>query len=309
MDGTVLAVVPEVQPWRQYAVWVRRVWRMSPSFVRVTFTGPDLDRFADNGFDQRIKLVFPLPGGGLDHLPTGPDWYSRWRELPDRLRNPIRTYTVRAVRPEVRELDVDMVRHGDTGPASRWAGAARPGDRLVVIGPNAAHPGPHGGIEFQPPPGVETVLLAGDETAVPAICAILAKLDPGTRGEALLEVPLPGDVLDAVAPPGVRITWLPRSGAGHGELLVPAVRVAVSRLAGGPAGGPCPVPDVDVDRELLWEVPEPTGTPAVGGLYAWLAGEAGVIRTLRRYLVSEHGIDRRRVAFMGYWRLGRPEST
>jgi NADPH-dependent ferric siderophore reductase len=64
------------------------------------------------------------------------------------------------------------------------------------------------------------------------------------------------------------------------------------------------VEDVDVDRELLWDVPE----SAQDGVYAWLAGEAGVIRTLRRYLVTERGMDRRSVAFMGYWRLGRADA-
>ncbi|NTW42518.1 MAG: siderophore-interacting protein, partial [Cellulomonadaceae bacterium] len=43
-------------------------------------------------------------------------------------------------------------------------------------------------------------------------------------------------------------------------------------------------------------------------LYAWLAGEAGVIKTLRRHLVTGCGVDRKSVAFMGYWRAGRPES-
>jgi NADPH-dependent ferric siderophore reductase len=42
--------------------------------------------------------------------------------------------------------------------------------------------------------------------------------------------------------------------------------------------------------------------------YAWLAGESSVIKTLRRFLVSETGIDRKRVAFMGYWRLGKSEA-
>jgi NADPH-dependent ferric siderophore reductase len=54
----------------------------------------------------------------------------------------------------------------------------------------------------------------------------------------------------------------------------------------------------------LWEVPEES---PFGPLYAWLAGEAAVIRTLRRHLVAERGMDRRAVAFMGYWRLGRAE--
>jgi NADPH-dependent ferric siderophore reductase len=68
--------------------------------------------------------------------------------------------------------------------------------------------------------------------------------------------------------------------------------------------------DVDVDSEILWEVPvDAAGHPLVQDtvLYAWLAGEAGVIKTLRRYLVSEKGVDRTSVAFMGYWRHGRAE--
>ena len=60
---------------------------------------------------------------------------------------------------------------------------------------------------------------------------------------------------------------------------------------------------MDVDREILWEVPERRPRP----LYAWLAGEAAVIRGLRRHLVTERGLDRRAVAFMGYWRRGRAE--
>ena len=48
---------------------------------------------------------------------------------------------------------------------------------------------------------------------------------------------------------------------------------------------------------------------ATAPLYAWLAGEAGVIRTLRRHLVAERGLDRRAVAFMGYWRLGHADGN
>ena len=65
------------------------------------------------------------------------------------------------------------------------------------------------------------------------------------------------------------------------------------------------VEDVDIERESLWDVPD--GGPS--GWYAWLAGEAGVIKRLRRYLVTERGVDRRSVAFMGYWRLGRAEAN
>jgi NADPH-dependent ferric siderophore reductase len=298
-----------VSSYRIFDVRVRRLRRLSPSFLRVTFAGADLGSFADNGYDQRIKLVLPLAGGGVDHVPAGPDWYAQWRALPDDRRNPIRTYTVRAVRPDPdasggKEVDVDVVLHGDGGPAAQWAQAARPGDRLAIVGPDAGHDGPHGGIEFRPPAHLATTLLAGDETAAPAITAILERLPATTRGEALLEVPHAGDVLDVDKPDGVRLTWLPRERARYGEKLVPAVRAAADRLLPAPAA-PQEVEDVDIDSELLWEVPESTRN----GLYAWLAGEAGVIKTLRRHLVTERGLDRRSVAFMGYWRLGKAETN
>ncbi|WP_433291205.1 siderophore-interacting protein [Actinoplanes sp. CA-030573] len=295
-------------PWRFFTTTVREVRRLSPSFVRVTLTGDDLHHFADNGFDQRIKLIPPLPGCGHEHLPTGADWYTEWRNLPDERRNPIRTYTVRAVRAELREVDVDMVLHGVHGPASRWASQAVPGSTACIMGPNAQHDGVHGGLDFRPPARTECLLLGGDETAVPAISSILACLPVDASGEALLEVPCSGDRLDLVAPPGVRITWLPRDAKAHGELLVPAMRSATRRLLGRVAAGPAAdLEDVDVDNDILWEVPEPVTD--VSRFYAWLAGEAAVIKTLRRHLVAECGVDRRSVAFMGYWRLGRAEDN
>ncbi|MFG2103710.1 siderophore-interacting protein [Micromonospora echinaurantiaca] len=295
-----------VAPWRVFTVEVRAVRRISPSFLRVTFTGPDLDRFADNGYDQRIKLAFPLAGENGVRLPDGEDWYAQWRALPEERRNPIRTYTVRAVRPLLSEVDVDLVLHGDGGPATRWARRARPGDEIAILGPDAGYPGDHGGVEFRPP-STSHLLLAGDETAAPAICAILERLPVDTRGRALLEVPEPADALPVAAPPGVEVAWLPRGHGAHGSRLVPAVAAAAGALLDDTgAGADQVIADVDVDRDILWEVPTPA---APVPLYAWLAGEAAVIRTLRRHLVGERGLDRRAVAFMGYWRLGRADTA
>ncbi|MGW4425097.1 siderophore-interacting protein [Streptosporangium sp. NPDC004631] len=299
-----------IDPFRIFHVRVSGLRRLSPTFMRVTFNGDDLDLFADNGLDQRIKIILPLPGHGLTSLPTGPDWYARWRELPDELRNSVRTYTARAVRPGLREVDVDIVMHelhDDAGPAARWACDARPGDEVALFGPDARHDGEHGGVEFRLPSESGPVLLAGDETAVPAITAILERIPRHCSGEALLEVPHEADILDIDAPSGLVVTWLPRDGSGHGSRLVPAVRAAADRLLPSPFS-PRHVTDVDVDVEELWEVPEEEkGARAGGPVYAWLAGEAAVIRTLRRHLVAERGLDRRSVAFMGYWRMGRSE--
>ncbi|WP_166847266.1 siderophore-interacting protein [Isoptericola sp. BMS4] len=320
-----------VQPFRMFDVTVSRVTRLCPSFIRITFTGDDLDQFADNGRDQRIKFLLPAPCGGWDHLDRqNPDWFTSWRSLPEERRNPLRTYTVRAVRQDCREVDVDIVLHGDTGPASRWANGARPGSPLVIMGPNAAYTqGRHGGLEFHPPERSHALLIAGDETAVPAIAAICESLPEDAVGDVFLEVPHPEDRWTLAAPAGVRVTWLPREDREHGDVLVPAVQDAADRLlAMGVRPSQDEVPaeagartaagvdleselaDVDVDSEILWEVPVDTaGRPLAQDtvLYAWFAGEAGVIKTLRRYLVREKGVDRKAVAFMGYWRRGRAE--
>src|SRR3954452_8948991 len=133
MTGPTIETVPASRPFAATAV---RVQRLTPSFVRVTFGGADLDEFASGGLDQRVKVLFPLPGRGLLDCPTGADWYGEWRALPPERRNPIRTYTVRAARPAHREVDVDFVVHdGATGPAGAWALAARAGGEGVVVWP------------------------------------------------------------------------------------------------------------------------------------------------------------------------------
>ena len=294
---------PPVPAYRPFAATVAGVARLSPSFLRVTFSGPSFDDLAPNGWDQRIKVLLPTPDRGLRDCPRGDDWYAEWRALPEDRRNPMRTYTVRAARPEVREIDVDFVLHGATGPASAWAETATVGDEVVLIGPDARFPGPTGGFEWRPPSGAPRLLLVGDETAVPAVCAIVEALPPGTAAQVFMEVPDTGDVLPLAVPVGVRVTWLPRrpTHAPRGALLAAAVVGAVRELADPRPTAPAPEP-VDVDAgDIVWDVPvDASGA----GLYAWLAGEAGVVTGLRRELVGM-GVDRRSVAFMGYWRAGR----
>jgi NADPH-dependent ferric siderophore reductase len=310
---------PRERPaYRSFRVQVARVQRLSPHFRRVTFAADDLVDFGTAGLDQRVKVVLPLPEIGFAAFPDTDDWYSAWRELPQELRNPFRTYTVRAVRPEAREVDIDFVGHGDGGPASAWAATAAPGDEIVLIGPDERSAGRAVGIDWRPG-DVETLLLAGDETAAPAICAILESLPADARGVALIEVPGVEDLLDVRAPAGVDVRWLPRAHAdsGHGSRLVPAVRDWVVRHLAARGIASAAVRDTDLAVALaaaeqadlpdtpLWDVPE--GHSLDGDCYAWLAGEASAITTLRRFLVREAGLDRRQVAFMGYWRLGRAE--
>jgi NADPH-dependent ferric siderophore reductase len=304
----------QVPVYRPFAVQVSRLQRLSPSFLRVTFTGADLDEFTSNGLDQRIKVMLPLPGRGLIDCPSSADWYGEWRALPPERRLPMRTYTVRALRPAVGEVDVDFVLHGVTGPASAWAERAAVGDEVVLIGPNARFPGSTGGFEWRPPAGASCLILAGDETAVPAICAIVETLPPGRRARVLLEVPTADDALNIAAPAGTEVTWLPRlpadggSPVPRGSLLTAAVLAAVEHLSDVLAPSAPELDDVDSGSEILWEVPEEASPRPLSGVYAWFAGEAAVVTGLRRSLVRDRGIDRASVAFMGYWRKGRESS-
>jgi NADPH-dependent ferric siderophore reductase len=299
-----------------FRVRVRAVTRLTPSFLRITFTGADLDRFADNGDDQRIKVVLPGPGGELLEPPPATDgndndhWYTHWLTLPEERRNPMRTYTVRQVRAEQREVDVDFVLHGDGGPASRWAGSATIGDPVQLVGPNRRHAGSTRAVGWNPPPEEARLLIVGDETALPAVASILEGLPASARGSVLIEVPDPDDVVTLTAPAGINVEWLTRDGHGHGhghgELLSTAVRrVAGELLASVPVVTESFSPEINfTDESDLWDVPEPADLPAVLPVYAWLAGEAGCIAGLRRHLVKDLGLDRRAVAFMGYWRHG-----
>ncbi|MFD5224251.1 siderophore-interacting protein [Microbacterium sp. NPDC058342] len=294
-------------PYRTFRTTVARITALSPSFTRITLAGDDLAHFGTDGLDQRIKLIIPFADGTItdvgqfDETQSMTDWYRRWRELPDELRNPIRTYTIRSPRPGDREIDVDFALHGTEGPASAWAGGAGVGDPMFVVGPDSRAEAPGGGIEWKP--GTATsVLIAGDETAMPAICSIVESLHDGITGDVCIEVPTESDALPLSAPDGVRVTWLARGGAAHGVRLSAAVHAWGRERAAASAPGTALA---ETDPDVLWDVPEAVGS----GEYAWLAGEAGTITALRRHLVRDLGIDRRSIAFMGYWRQGRAEAS
>lgn len=300
---------------RPYRATVQSVTRLAQNYLRITFTCPRFEHFGTHRLDQRIKLLLPLPDGTLADLgcdSTDPGepygWYAEWRDLPEDRRSPMRTYTVRAVDTAARTVTIDFVCHGDTGPASRWARRAVPGDQILISGPDSRSDTCHLGIDFKPGTA-EHLLLAGDETAAPAICAILEMLPPTRDVHAFIEVPSDGDVLPLSIPDSFQVTWLPRNHDRVGELVVPAVTRWLDEhpeiVAAAASPRPQVVEDLDVDTQILWDSPE----PAPGEFYAWLAGESAVIKTMRRALVTARSIDRRRVAFMGYWRDGQSERS
>ncbi|MEV0080763.1 siderophore-interacting protein [Nocardia neocaledoniensis] len=253
---------------------VRRVVRLTPRMVRVTFDCADSAALADTGPDQYTKVFFPLPGQARPVVPPPIEveggvmsWYQRYLAMPDEVRPPMRTYTVRAQRPELGELDIDFALHPDhAGPASDWASSAAPGDEIGLLCP------PHA--LYCPPPDPDWQLLVGDETAIPAIGAIVERLATGAVLRAYIEVAGPDDEQRFETGGDVRIDWVHRGARPHGAAVVDAVCAATL----------------------------PDGAP-----YAWISGEANLVKLVRRELVRERGVDKRAITFTGYWRQGRTE--
>src|SRR6266540_3123555 len=99
-------------------VRVTTVYRITPGTVRITLQGAEIVRPTP---DAAVKLFFPLPGQAAPTLapPVTGDvvrWYRAYLAIPDAIRPPMRTYTVRATRPDRAEFDVDFVLHDHGGP-------------------------------------------------------------------------------------------------------------------------------------------------------------------------------------------------
>ncbi|WP_405472890.1 siderophore-interacting protein [Streptomyces canus] len=263
-------------PFRFFSLQVVRTRRLGPSLVRVSFTGEDLRYFLSDGRDQSLSLFLPAEGRTEPGVPVelGDGWWQAWRELPDDVRAVMRSYTLRSLRRDPDEIDIDFVLHEPAGPASRWAARAAAGDKVQLLGPAVVD---NRAIRFRPPEDTDLVLLWGDETALPAVSAILEALPAGQRARVWLEVRDAGDIQDLATEADAEITWLvaEETGAACSPMALDALRDA--RLP-------------DAERP-----------------YVWIAGESGCVKELRRHFVRERGVDRRRVTFVGYWRQGMTE--
>ncbi|WP_416482566.1 siderophore-interacting protein [Streptomyces sp. CL12] len=175
-----------------------------------------------------------------------------------------REYTVRRYDPEAGEIDIDIAPH-EGGLASDWAQRVRPGAVLHVAGPP-------GGLII--PPVYDRYLLVGDITALPAIARWLEELPRDAKGWAFIEVAGAAEQIELSAPAAVEVRWLHRGDrpAGTGDALERAATA---------------VPVAEGER-----------------LYAWIAGEAGQIKPLRRWVRDELRLDRGDHEITGYWKRG-----
>ena len=242
-------------------VQVREVSRITPQMIRIVVGGDAMSGFISAAHDDHVKLFFPQPGQDKPSLPTpspnGPVY-------PEGAQRPAaRDYTPRRYDAAANTLEIEFVLHGD-GPATTWAARARPGDFLGVGGPRGS---------FIVPDDFDWYLLAGDETALPAIGRRLEELPAGMRVIAVVEVANAREQQRFVTRARVETHWLNRDGIEPGDPAL--LQAAVARIPLPPGDG-----------------------------YAWVAAEAGTAKALRGLLVDQRGLPKDRVKAAAYWKKG-----
>jgi NADPH-dependent ferric siderophore reductase len=240
-------------------------------------SGSGFDTFRPSEFtDAYVKIIFVPADVDVDTLPR-PLTLDSFDALPPEKRPAIRTMTVRRADPAAGELSIDVVVHGDRGEAGPWAAAAEAGQPAYLMGPGGA---------YAPDPAADWHLLAGDESALPAIAAALEALPADATGKAFIEVAGPEDEIDLTAPEGVQQNWIYRGGRAD--------------LAGQDRAGD-QAPLIEAVTTTLW---------LPGQVQAFVHGEAqAVMHNLRPYIRKERDVGATWASISGYWRRGRTEET
>lgn len=231
---------------------------LNPHLRRLTFSGRDLGRFSSSA-DLHVRLYIPPPNLAVPEWPRpGRDGRTLW---PQASRRPAaRYYTLRYIDEATGRFDIDFVLHEDAGPGADFAARCQPGDLIGMDGPFGRNAGT-----------ASWHLLAGDETALPAIARILEEAPFEAEGLAIIEVAGREEELPLAAPPGYNIRWLHRNGAQPGlpDRLLPALR----------------------DCAL----------PRHQDVFVWIGCEHSLAKSLRRHVTKERGISRDRQLIVGYW--------
>mgnify|MGYP001553646600 CR=1 FL=1 len=240
---------------------VRRVEPVTPGMRRVILGGEALAGFVSAAYDDHAKIFFPPPGQDRPLLPAlGPNGMVYPEGAP---KPAARDYTPRRFDAAAMELAIDFALHR-AGPAASWAAQAAPGQFLGVGGPRGS---------FVIADDFDWYLLAGDETALPAIGRRLEELPAGARAIVVAEVADAGEEQRFDSRARVDVIWRHRGGAEPGTPGLLLQAVADLRLPPGEG-------------------------------YAWVAAESAIAKAVRQHLTGERNLRQDRVKAAGYWKRG-----
>lgn len=235
----------------------RKVWALTKNMIRVTFAAPEIADMDPHCAGANCKLFLPDAGQDLDDFTT---------RLTDGPRPTVRTYTVRAIRPETQEMDIDFVDHGDDGPASAWARQAAAGSFLGFAGP-----GPVKVAAYY----ADSYLVVADMSALPVAAATLEAMPEDARGTAIFEIMSEEDRQDFRIPAGIETHWIVNPDPHSSSPVIP---------------------------EMITGMDWPDGV-----VQTCIAGESGMIKALRQYLLVEKGLPKEDCYISGYWKIGLVE--
>lgn len=248
---------------------VKSARHITPNMIRVTLTGPELRDFPDRHEGANCKILIPEPHQSradfAQQLENGPKPITR-------------TYTIRAFRKELLEVDIDFVVHGDpndaghndaghnhlSGPACNWAQHADENSFLAVKGPGS----PAKMTDFY----ADHYILAADMSALPLLSATLEAMPQDAKGIALFETLTPDDQQDLIAPQGIEQIWLVHA---HPNQISTQV------------------------LDYLKAAPWPSGV-----IQTCIAGESNTMKALRQFLLKDKGLPAKDVYISGYWKIG-----
>ncbi|KKC35880.1 FAD-binding protein [Devosia epidermidihirudinis] len=237
---------------------VTAVTDITPLMRRISLKG-DMEGFASPGHADHIKAFFFPEGVEPKIVPIG----QRGAEFAEGERPEMRDYTPRYWDIAAGTIDLDFVLHGD-GPASTWAAQAEAGQKLVIGGPRGS---------LVTPAAFDWYLLAGDETALPALGRRIEELPAGSRVIAVIEVDSAAEEQRFETKTELTLIYVHRNGqpAGTTDLLLNAIKAQA--FPGGEA-------------------------------YAYIAGESTISKSIRAYLETERGFNPEYIKAAGYWLLG-----
>ena len=250
--------------------------QLTPHMIRVVLGGSGFDTFVPSDFtDSYVKIVIVRDDIDVAALPQ-PLTLDSFNELPEAKPPVVRTYTVRHVDADSREISDRLRRARRAGVAGPWAASAAPrraglpdGTQWGLLAGSAA----------------DWHLLAGGRGRTARDQRALEAMPPNAVGQAFIEVRDP-TTSAITAPEGVQVRWIYRSGRAD---LVPEEQ----------AGDHAPL--IAAVKEAPW---------LPGQVQVFIHGEAqAVMHNLRSYIRKERGVDAKWASISGYWRRGRTEET
>jgi NADPH-dependent ferric siderophore reductase len=227
---------------KEWTLKVVSTSELTPRMRRVSLTADDFSGFEPKP-GQDVVLFLPDAEGALGR----------------------RHYTVRSFDPASNLVDIDVVMHGDSTPATRWALGSLPGDEVLAFGPRGRN------VLNE---GADWRLFVGDETAIPGFFGMIEILPAGSKAQAIIEIQSDADQQAVSTAADLELTWLSR---------------------GGEPAQPASAPLIEAIKRFK---------PPAGVGHVYLLGETSTVRAQRQALVAS-GFPKDRIFAEGYWRPGR----